>query len=66
VATKGVALRKSALRNLFPWPTEQQPFLERLDSWLAETEVSPSVHRTILERRDETVRALACQGVEAA
>jgi aminopeptidase N len=64
-ATKGVALRKSALRNLFPWPSEQQPFLERLDGWLAATEVAPSVHRIILERRDETVRALACQRVEA-
>jgi aminopeptidase N len=65
-ATKGVALRRSALRNLFPWPTEQQPFLERLDAWLAVAEIAPSVRRIILERRDETVRALACQRVEAA
>jgi aminopeptidase N len=62
-ATKGVAMRKSALRNLFPWPTDQQEFLDRLDAWLARTEVGASVLRIIVERRDETVRALACQTV---
>ncbi|WP_375423969.1 aminopeptidase N [uncultured Friedmanniella sp.] len=62
-ATKGIALRKSALRNLFPWPTDQRGFLDRLDAWLAETEIGASVLRTIIERRDETVRALACQAV---
>jgi aminopeptidase N len=65
-ATKGISLRKAALRNLFPWPTEQQPFLERLDGWLADAEIAPSVRRVILERRDETVRALACQRVAEA
>ena len=60
-ATKGISLRKNALRNLFPWPTDQQPFLERLDGWLADAEIAQSVRRVILERRDETVRALACQ-----
>ncbi|GAA1431530.1 aminopeptidase N [Microlunatus lacustris] len=64
-ASKGVALRKNALRNLFPWPTEQQPFLQRLDAWLTDAEIAPSVRRVVLERRDETVRALACQQVEA-
>ena len=63
-ATKGIAMRRSALRNLFPWPLRQQPFLERLDAWLAATEVTPSVRRVLLERRDETVRALACQAVD--
>jgi aminopeptidase N len=60
-ATKGISLRKSALRNLFPRPTEQQPFLHRLDAWLEGAEIAQSVRRVILERRDETVRALACQ-----
>ena len=62
-AHKGIALRKSAVRNLFPWPTEQQPFLERLDAWLESAEIGSSVRRVVLERRDETVRALACQAV---
>ncbi len=62
-ATKGIALRKSALRNLFPWPTDQQAFLEQLDGWIARTDVGGSVLRAITERRDETVRALACQAV---
>lgn len=62
-ATKGISLRKSALRNLFPWPTDQQDFLDRLDIWLARTEVGSSALRTVLERRDETLRALACQAV---
>ncbi|MFL6064108.1 MAG: aminopeptidase N [Friedmanniella sp.] len=62
-ATKGISLRKSALRNLFPWPTEQQPFLHRLDTWLAQADIAQSVRRIILERRDEMVRALACQSV---
>ena len=65
-ATKGVALRKSALRNLFPWPADLQPFLEQLDAWLADAEIAPSVRRIILERRDEAVRALACQRVGSA
>jgi aminopeptidase N len=65
-ATKGISLRKSALRNLFPWPTNQRPFLHRLDAWLAGAEISQSVRRVILERRDETVRALACQTVSEA
>ncbi len=65
-ATKGAALRKSALRNLFPWPTDLAPFLERLDAWLAGAETAPSVLRIILERRDEALRALACQRVPAA
>jgi aminopeptidase N len=65
-ATKGISLRKSALRNLFPWPTRQQPFLERLDGWLAEAEIAGSVRRVILERRDEMVRALACQNLSEA
>ena len=60
-ATKGISLRKSALRNLFPSPTQQQPFLERLDAWLADADIAQSVRRIILERRDETVRALTCQ-----
>ena len=65
-ATKGISLRKAAVRHLFPWPTQQQPFLERLDGWLADADITPSVRRTILERRDETVRALACQAASGA
>ena len=47
-------------------PFGQQPFLERLDGWLAEAEIAGSVRRVILERRDEMVRALACQNLSEA
>src|SRR6185436_2182091 len=32
--TKGVWMRKTVLRNLFPWPLDKRAFLDRLDSWL--------------------------------
>jgi len=64
-ATKGTALRKNVLRNLFPWPADQEDFLERLDRWLAGAEINSSTRRVILERRDDTVRALACQRAAA-
>ena len=60
-ATKGVALRGNVLRSLFPQPEQLAPFLERLDAWLARTELADSVLRTINERRDDTLRALHCQ-----
>ena len=63
-AAKGSTLRKNALRNLFPWPADQQSFLERLDAWLATVELNSSTQRAILERRDDTVRALRCQRAE--
>ena len=42
-------------------PDERAPELRT-----AVAEIAPSVRRIILERRDETVRALACQRVEVA
>ena len=59
--TKGVWMRKTVLRNLFPWPLDKRAFLERLDSWLAGVELSPTTVRAIMERRDDARRALRCQ-----
>jgi aminopeptidase N len=60
-ATKGIALRKNVLRNLFPWPLDKRAFLERLDTWLAGIDLSPTTSRAIMERRDDAWRALRCQ-----
>jgi aminopeptidase N len=60
-ATKGISLRKNVLRNLFPWPLDKRTFLDRLDTWLAGVELSPTTSRAIMERRDDALRALRCQ-----
>lgn len=60
-ATKGSSMRKNVLRNLFPWPTDQQSFLERLDAWLAAADLNASTLRAVSERRDDTARALRGQ-----
>ncbi|HLL61685.1 MAG TPA: aminopeptidase N [Propionibacteriaceae bacterium] len=60
-AAKGAALRKNALRWLFPWPLDKQAFLDRLDPWLAAAPLSDAARRIIAERRDDLVRALRCQ-----
>ena len=49
------------LRYLFPWPLDKRAFLERLDSWLAGVDLSPTTVRAIMERRDDARRALRCQ-----
>ena len=60
-ADKGGALRKNALRWLFPWPVDKQAFVDRLDPWLAAAPLSDAARRIIAERRDDLVRALRCQ-----
>ena len=60
-ATKGYALRENLLRYLFPVPEDLAPFIDRLDSWLATTELVDSVRRPIIEGRDNAARALRCQ-----
>ena len=60
-ATKGEALRTTAVRNLFPVPAEREPFLARLDAWLADVELSASLRRIVVERRADSLRALKCQ-----
>ena len=60
-ATKGEALRTTAVRNLFPVPADREPFLARLDAWLADVELSASLRRIVIERRADSLRALRCQ-----
>jgi aminopeptidase N len=60
-ATKGGALRTTAVRNLFPVPAEREPFLARLDAWLETVTLAPSVGRIVAERRADSLRALKCQ-----
>jgi aminopeptidase N len=62
-STKGYALRENLLRYLFPVPEQLAPFIERLDTWLAETELVDSVRRPLVEGRDNAARALRCQRV---
>jgi aminopeptidase N len=60
-ATKGYALRENVLRYLFPVPEQLAGFIERLDDWLAGTDLVDSVRRPIIEGRDNAARALRCQ-----
>jgi len=60
-ATKGISLRTNVLALLFPQRSEPERLLARVDDWLERTELTESVLRVILERRDDTVRALRCQ-----
>jgi len=60
-ATKGESLRTSAVRGLFPVPTDREPFLARLDEWLASVDLSAAVRRIVEERRADSLRALRCQ-----
>jgi aminopeptidase N len=64
-AGRGMSLRNNVLRYLFPWPVDKRPFLDELDHWLATTELTGSVRRTIEERRDDLLRALRCQAAGA-
>ncbi len=59
--SRGMSLRTNVLRFLFPVPRDLAPFLERLDGWLAQTELAESVRRPIEEGRDNAIRALRCQ-----
>ena len=60
-----MSLRTNVLRYLFPRPVDKQPFVDELDDWLANTELTGSVRRTIEERRDDLLRALRCQAAGA-
>ena len=64
-ADRAAVLSKNVLRLLFPWPVDKQALLDRLDPWLAATDLSDSVRRIIEERRDDILRALRCQSVDA-
>jgi len=60
-AHRGIALRRNVLALLFPQPRQAASFVDRLDAWLARTELADSVVRVVNERRDDTVRALRCR-----
>ena len=64
-AQKGMALRTSVLRYLFPVPRELEPFVARLDEWLGGHELTETVRRPIIEARDNALRALRCQRAAA-
>ena len=60
-ATKGESLRTTAVRGLFPVPADREPFLARLDAWLADVDLSAALRRIVIERRADSLRALRCQ-----
>ena len=64
-ADRAAVLSKNVLRLLFPWPVDKQALLDRLDPWIATTDLSDSARRIIEERRDDILRALRCQSVDA-
>jgi aminopeptidase N len=64
-ATKGIAMRNHVLRDLFPQPTDLQGFQARLDAWFERVDLADSIQRIIVERRDDTLRAIRCQQASA-
>jgi aminopeptidase N len=60
-AGKGISLRRNVLALLFPQPRRIAEFLDRLDGWLASTDLADSVRRVVDERRDDSLRDLRCQ-----
>jgi aminopeptidase N len=54
--------RNNVVGLLFPRPFADVEFIDTLDAWLADHEVPSHVHRILIEKRDDSVRALRAQG----
>jgi aminopeptidase N len=54
--------RQNVVNLLFPRPFADRDFIAGLDAWMAERELPTPVHRTLIERRDDAIRALRAQG----
>ncbi|WP_028709537.1 aminopeptidase N [Propionicicella superfundia] len=54
--------RQNVVNLLFPRPFADQEFLTGLDAWMAVRELPTPVYRTLIERRDDAIRALRAQG----
>ena len=65
-AKRGHATIEKALTFLWPAPLADQAFLDRLETWMSERELSPSVVRTLSQRREASERALAAQKLSVA
>jgi aminopeptidase N len=59
---RGHASTQTALTWLFPIDGDQA-WVTRVDEWLASTQPSDQVRRTVTERRDATARALRVQAL---
>lgn len=54
--------RQNVVGLLFPRPMADAEFIARLDAWMALRDLPTSVRRTVIERRDDAIRALRAQG----
>ncbi len=55
--------RQNVVGLLFPRPMADVAFIAQLDEWMSARTLPTSVHRTLVERRDDAVRALRAQGL---
>lgn len=62
---KGVQIASTALEYMFPRALTSQATLDRVDTWLAESEANPAAKRFVAEARADIVRALAAQQADA-
>ncbi|MFT3862435.1 aminopeptidase N [Micropruina sp.] len=58
---RSLAIRRNVGELLFPRPFGDQTLVQRIDDWMASTELNDSVRRMVSERRDDLQRALRCQ-----
>ena len=58
---RSTTIRQHVLTYLFPRPLADRAFVDRLDAFVASRDLPDSVHRLVVERRDDAARALRCQ-----
>ncbi len=63
---KGIVLRENVLEYLFPSHLADQEFLARLDTFMAEHELTTPIRRSLAESRDDALRSLHAQSVARA
>ena len=62
---KGTQRASTVLEYMFPTPLASEQFIERVDTWLAQTDAPESAKRYVREGRDEAARALRAQACDA-
>ncbi|HVK45736.1 MAG TPA: aminopeptidase N [Micropruina sp.] len=58
---RSLAIRRNVGELLFPRPFGDRTLVDRINQWMASTDLTDSVRRMVSERRDDVERALRCQ-----
>jgi aminopeptidase N len=58
---RSLAIRRNVGELLFPRPFGDRALVDRINQWMASTDLTDSVRRMVSERRDDVERALRCQ-----